>query len=60
MIDKMDRCIILDYEEGVVRVIDIKDNLQIEDVEKILVERYDYSLNSIEYMVVKDLKLIID
>ena len=56
----MDRCIILDYEEGVVRVIDIKDNLQIEDVEKILVERYDYSLNSIEYMVVKDLKLIID
>ena len=48
-------CIVLNYGNGEVKIIRFDDS---QDIEGLLVENYDYSLQNIEYMVVD--KLIIN
>ena len=57
----MAKIIILDYSTPEVRVVGVDDhNKDSEQVEKILTEQYEYSLDNIEWMVVDELKLRIE
>lgn len=47
---------VLDYENVEVRILSCEDNMTCEDVELMLVEQYEYSLNAIEYMLVPSIK----
>lgn len=52
----MQKIIILDYSDWDVKVINwIKDNLQLEQIEDILVDDYNLKLSEIEYMTSPDL-----
>lgn len=57
----MAKIIILDYEKSIVRVISIDDHINdIEEIEEILTESYDYSLSNIDWMKVSEFKLEVD
>lgn len=52
----MQKIIILDYSDWDVKVINwIKDNLQLEQIEDILIDDYNLKLSEIEYMICPDL-----
>ncbi len=52
----MQKIIILDYSDWDIKVINwIKDNLQLEQIEDILIDDYNLKLSEIEYMIYPDL-----
>jgi hypothetical protein len=55
----MSKVIVMDYTNAEVRVLSMQEDTT-EEVEKVLTESYEYSLNDIEYMIVPEFKLRID
>lgn len=51
------KTIILDYEKGCVFVASHPANFQIENIENILTDKYNFSLNQIEWMTVEDINI---
>ena len=52
------KIVILDFSDWKVKIINnIKDNLQIEEAEEILVNDYDFKLSNIEFMIVPELEI---
>jgi hypothetical protein len=52
------KIIILDFNDAKVKIINnIKENLQIEEIEDILVDNYNLKLSNIEYMIVPELEI---
>lgn len=52
------KCVVLDYNEGKIHVIDVDNTQDSEEIEKLLTEQYEFKLSEIEWMVIK--KLIIE
>lgn len=53
----MDTIAILDYTSGQLKVIQIEENLQIEEVEKLLEEDYEYRIKDIHWMKVIEISI---
>jgi hypothetical protein len=53
------KCIVSDYLNGKIKIINI-DNSQTEEIEEILTERVEYSLENIEWKLVDDDKIRYD
>jgi hypothetical protein len=53
--DKM-KCVVNDYLNGEINIISI-DNSQADEVEEILTERFEYSLEHIEWILIDDDKI---
>ncbi len=52
------KIIILDFNDAKVKIINnIKESLQIEEIEDILVDNYNLKLSNIEYMIVPELEI---
>lgn len=52
------KIIILDFNDAKVKIInDIPKNLQIEEIEDILVDKYNLKLSNIQFMVVPELEI---
>ncbi len=51
------KTIILDYENGRVCVVNHPANFQIENIETMLTDKYNFSLNQIEWMTVEDIDI---
>lgn len=52
------KIIILDFNDAKVKVInEISENLQIEEIEDILVDKYNLKLSDIEFMIVPELEI---
>ena len=54
------KCIVMDYNSGVIRVIGIDEHADSEEVEEMLTTQYEYDLGEIYYMVVPEFKLEVD
>jgi hypothetical protein len=52
------KCVVLDYQNGKIHVIDIDNTQDSEEIEKLLSEHYGFKLSEIEWMVTR--KLIIE
>jgi hypothetical protein len=50
----------MDFKNAVVRVLSMDEGLQSEEIEKILTEKYEYSLTEIEWMHCPEFRLILD
>jgi len=53
-------CTVLDFSTEEIHIHQIDALLQIEEIEKILIEKYDYNLSNIQFMITKSLDLTID
>lgn len=52
------KIIILDFNDAKVKIInDISENLQIEEIEDILVDKYNLKLSNIQFMIVPELEI---
>lgn len=52
------KIIILDFNDTKVKIInDIPENLQIEEIEDILVDKYNLKLSNIQFMIVPELEI---
>lgn len=52
------KIIILDFNDTKVKIInDISENLQIEEIESLLVDKYNLKLSNIEFMLVPELEI---
>jgi len=54
------KLVIMDTENSCVRILEVKDNLSPEDIDLMLTEKYDYSLNSIHWMICNELKILLE
>jgi hypothetical protein len=50
------KCVVSDYLNGEIKIINV-DNSQADEIEEILTERYEYSLENIEWILVEDDKI---
>jgi hypothetical protein len=50
------KCVVSDYLNGEINIINI-DNSQTDEVEEILTDRFEYSLENIEWILVDDDKI---
>lgn len=53
----MEKIAILDYTSGQLKVIQIKEGLQIEEVEELLEEEYGYRIKDIHWMKVNEISI---
>lgn len=52
------KIIILDFNDAKVKIInDISEDLQIEEIEDILVDKYNLKLSNIQFMIVPELEI---
>ncbi len=52
------KIIVLDFNDAKVKIInDISENLQIEEIEDILVDKYNLKLSNIQFMIVPELEI---
>ena len=52
------KIIILDFNDAKVKIInDIPKNLQIEEIDNILIDKYNLKLSNIQYMIVSELEI---
>ncbi|MDD3793589.1 MAG: hypothetical protein PHI37_02160 [Candidatus Gracilibacteria bacterium] len=52
------KIIILDFTDGKVKIINnISENLQIEEIEDILIDKYNLKLSNIQFMIVPELEI---
>jgi hypothetical protein len=52
------KIIILDFNDAKVKIInDIPENLQIDEIEDILVDKYNLKLSNIQFMIVPELEI---
>lgn len=52
------KIIILDFNDAKVKIInDIPKNLQIEEIDNILIDKYNLKLSNIQYMIVPELEI---
>ena len=52
------KCVVLDYLDGKIHIINVDETLDSEEIEKLLSEQYEFKLSEIEWMVTR--KLIIE
>jgi len=50
------KCIVSDYLNGEINIINI-DNSQTDEIEEILTDRFEYSLENIEWILIDDNKI---
>lgn len=52
------KVVILDFTDWKVKIInDLKDNVQIEEVDDILINKYNINISNVEYMIVPELEI---
>ena len=51
------KCVVLDYHEGKVHIIDVDRMQDSEDIEELLTEHYGFKLSEIEWMVTNRLTI---
>ena len=49
------KCIILDYHNGMIRIIDIDNMIDSEEIERLLTEQYEFELSEIDWMLTRNL-----
>ena len=51
------KCVVLDYHDGKIHVIDIVDTQDSEEIEEFLIEHYEFKLSEIDWMVTRKLTI---
>ncbi len=51
------RCVVLDYNEGKIHIIDVDNTQDNEDIEELLIEHYEFKLSEIDWMVTRKLTI---
>jgi len=51
------RCVVLDYNEGKIHIIDIDNTQDNEDIEELLIKHYEFKLSEIDWMATRKLTI---